>query len=138
MPIATQYRLAPFAAPKLRVGALLLAVVLAPVRLAAADPWVADLGNGRYRNPILFADYSDPDVVRVGEDFYMVASSFNAMPGIPVLRSKDLVNWTIVGHVYESLPFQKFDKPAHGEGAWAPSSLISNRPAMLAASSQRM
>lgn len=104
-----------------RFGALLLLAVLAPIRLAAADPWVADLGGGRYRNPILFADYSDPDVVRVGEDFYMVASSFNAMPGIPVLHSKDLVNWTLVGHVFESLPFQNFDKPAHGLGAWAPS-----------------
>jgi beta-xylosidase len=86
-----------------------------------AQNWVADLGNGRYKNPILFADYSDPDVIRVGDDFYMVASSFNCMPGIPVLHSKDLVNWTIIGHVYDKLPFEKFDKPAHGHGSWAPS-----------------
>ena len=85
-----------------------------------AEHWIADLGNGRYRNPILFADYSDPDVVRVGDDFYMVASSFNCMPGLPVLHSKDLVNWTITGHVYDKLPFEKFDKPAHGHGCWAP------------------
>ena len=80
-----------------------------------------DLGNGRYRNPVLFADYSDPDVIRAGDDFYMVASSFNCMPGIPILRSNDLVNWTLAGHVYDRLPFEKYNKPAHGQGSWAPS-----------------
>lgn len=85
-----------------------------------AEAWIADLGNGRYRNPVLFADYSDPDVIRVEDDFYMVASSFNCMPGLPVLHSNDLVNWTIIGHVYAALPFEKFDKPAHGHGCWAP------------------
>jgi beta-xylosidase len=87
---------------------------------AGAQAWTPDLGNGRYKNPVLFADYSDPDVIRVGDDFYMVASSFNAMPGIPVLHSKDLVNWEIIGHVYQRLPFERYDKPAHGEGSWAP------------------
>lgn len=86
-----------------------------------SQPWVPDLGNGKYKNPIIFADYSDPDMIRVGDDFYMVASSFNTMPGIPVLHSKDLVNWQIIGHVYDSLPLEKFDKPAHGQGSWAPS-----------------
>jgi len=88
---------------------------------ARAEQWIADLGDGKYRNPVLYADYSDPDVIRVGDDFYMVASSFNVMPGIPVLHSRDLVNWTIIGHVYERLPFEKFDRPAHGDGSWAPS-----------------
>lgn len=88
---------------------------------ASAQNWVPDLGNGRYKNPILFADYSDPDVIRVDDDFYMVASSFNCMPGIPVLHSKDMVNWKIIGHVYERLPFEKYDKPVHGHGSWAPS-----------------
>jgi len=82
--------------------------------------WVADCGDGTYRNPIIYADYSDPDVVRVGDDFYMVSSSFNCMPGIPVLHSKDLVNWRIIGHVYERLGFERFDKPQHGRGSWAP------------------
>lgn len=89
--------------------------------LLAGQVWISDLGNGRYKNPIIFADYSDPDVIRVGGDFYMVASSFNCMPGIPVLHSKDLVNWTIIGHVYDSLFLQKYDLPQHGEGSWAPS-----------------
>jgi beta-xylosidase len=86
-----------------------------------AQNWIPDLGNGSYKNPVIFADYSDPDVIRVGNDFYMVASSFNCMPGIPVLHSNDLVNWKIINHVYEKLPFEKYNKPAHGQGSWAPS-----------------
>ncbi len=88
---------------------------------ANAQNWIPDLGNGTYKNPILYADYSDPDIIRVGEDFYMVASSFNAMPGLPILHSKDLVNWKIINHIYTSLPVEKYEKPAHGEGSWAPS-----------------
>jgi len=87
----------------------------------AAQIWVSDLGNGRYKNPIIHADYSDPDVIRHNDDFYMAASSFNCMPGIPVLHSKDLVNWKIIGHVYENLPLEKYNKPVHGKGSWAPS-----------------
>ena len=83
--------------------------------------WQPDLGNGNYKNPILYADYSDPDVIRVKEDYYMVASSFNCIPGIPVLHSKDLVNWEIIGHVYNKLPLERYDHPKWGEGCWAPS-----------------
>lgn len=61
--------------------------------------WVADNGDGTYRNPILHADYSDPDAIRVGNDYYMTSSSFEDIPGLPILHSKDLVNWTIIGHV---------------------------------------
>lgn len=86
-----------------------------------AQSWIPDLGNGKYKNPIIYADYSDPDIVKVGGDFYMVSSSFNCMPGIPILHSKDLVNWKIINHVYDKLPFEKYEKPAHGQGSWAPS-----------------
>jgi beta-xylosidase len=82
--------------------------------------WQADLGNGRYKNPVLFADYSDPDVIRVGDDFYMTASSFTCMPTLPILHSKDLVNWRIIGHVADGLPLERYKKPVHGEGTWAP------------------
>jgi beta-xylosidase len=88
---------------------------------ANAQLWIPDLGNGNYKNPVIFADYSDPDIIRVGDDFYMVASSFNCTPGIPLLHSNDLVNWKIINHVYERLPLEKYDKPMHGEGSWAPS-----------------
>ena len=65
---------------------------------------VADQGNGTYQNPILHADYSDPDAVRRGSDFYMTASSFNASPGLPILHSRDLVNWDLIGHAYGAQP----------------------------------
>lgn len=84
--------------------------------------WVADNGDGTYKNPIIHADYSDPDVVRVGDDFYMTASSFNAVPGLPILHSKDLVNWRIINHVFrEQEPVEVFKRPQHGGGVWAPS-----------------
>jgi len=54
--------------------------------------------TGTYRNPVLHADWSDPDVIRVGDDFYLVASSFHRVPGLPILHSRDLVNWSIIGH----------------------------------------
>ena len=60
--------------------------------------WVADNGDGTYKNPILYADYSDPDIERVGDDYYMVASSFNCAPGLPILHSNDLVNWKVLGY----------------------------------------
>ena len=83
--------------------------------------WVADNGNSTYKNPILNADYSDPDAIRVGDDYYLVSSSFEDVPGLPILHSFDLVNWTIIGHALtKQPPFTHFDKPRHGEGVWAP------------------
>lgn len=82
--------------------------------------WYADLGDGTYRNPILYADYSDPDVIRHGDDFYMTASSFSSTPGLPILHSKDLVNWAIIGHAVKELP-AGYENVRHGDGVWAPS-----------------
>ncbi len=84
--------------------------------------WVADNGDGTYKNPVINADYSDPDVTRVGDDYYLVSSSFNNIPGLPILHSKDLVNWTILGHaLLRQPPFELFSKVQHGNGVWAPS-----------------
>ena len=84
--------------------------------------WIADNRDGTYRNPILHADYSDPDVIRLGNDFYMTASSFNCAPGLPILHSKDLVNWNLIGHALaRQYPEDVFDKPQHANGCWAPS-----------------
>jgi beta-xylosidase len=75
-----------------------------------------------YENPVLHLDCSDPDAIRVGDDFYMIASSFNCVPGLPILHSKDLVHWKIRGYALSSLSYAKgFDKPQHGNGVWAPS-----------------
>lgn len=85
------------------------------------EPWISDQGDGTYRNPVLHADYSDPDVIRVGDDFYMTASSFGHLPGLPILHSKDLVNWTLINHVIKEMPLPGYDQPQHGNGVWAPS-----------------
>jgi beta-xylosidase/acetyl esterase/lipase len=88
----------------------------------ARAPWSPDLGNGRYRNPILHADYSDPDAIRVGERYYMVSSSFANAPGLPLLASSDMVNWELVGHALPQLtPSAAFAAPQPGKGVWAPS-----------------
>ena len=83
--------------------------------------WVADQGDGTYRNPILYTDYSDPDVIRVGEDFFMIASSFCNTPAVPLLHSKDLVNWKVINYIIDKLPFERYENPVHGCGTWAPS-----------------
>ena len=75
----------------------------------------------RYQNPILYADLSDPDVIRVGADFYLTASSFTYVPGLPVLHSRDLVHWEITGYAAETLPDPSYRRPRHGCGIWAPS-----------------
>ena len=87
----------------------------------AAAPWVSDQGDGTYRNPVLHADYSDPDAIRVGEDYWMTSSSFGHTPGLPILHSRDLVNWTLVNHALPvQVPEKHFETPRHGEGVWAP------------------
>ncbi len=83
--------------------------------------WIADNGDGTYRNPVLYTDYSDPDAIRVGGDYFMVASSFCNSPAVPLLHSKDLVNWKVINYVVDRLPFPYYDQPMHGCGAWAPS-----------------
>ena len=81
----------------------------------------ADNGDGTYKNPVINADYSDPDAIRVGNDYYMTASSFNSVPGLPILHSKDLVNWRIINHAIRELePADVFARPQHGGGVWAP------------------
>ncbi|MGB8376169.1 MAG: family 43 glycosylhydrolase, partial [Salegentibacter sp.] len=87
-----------------------------------SEVWMADKGDGTYKNPILFADYSDPDVTRVGDDFYMTASSFNNAPGLPILHSRDMVNWELINYALPvQVPEEEFKVPQHGNGVWAPS-----------------
>ena len=85
----------------MKKNSLIAAFLLLAGSLSAqslSDVWVPDLGNGKYKNPIIDADYSDPDVCRVGDDYYMTSSSFNCIPALQILHSKDLVNWTIIGY----------------------------------------
>jgi len=74
----------------------------------------------KYKNPILYCDYADPDICRAGTDYFMVASSFCNAPALPILHSKDLVHWKVVSYVLEKLPFDIYNTPQHGKGVWAP------------------
>lgn len=107
---------------KISLRLVALCLTLPMIHALAAPPaWQSDLGDGTYKNPIIHADYSDPDVVRVGDDYWMTASSFSHVPGLPVLHSRDLVNWTLVGHALTKLvPEDVFRSPQHGKGVWAP------------------
>ena len=82
--------------------------------------WYADLGDGNYRNPVLYTDYSDPDAIRVGDDYFMTASSFCNTPGLPILHSKDLVNWKVINCAIKNIPYERYAAPQHGCGVWAP------------------
>lgn len=103
---------------------LLSVVSIATQAQYRSQVWSPDNGDGTYTNPVINADYSDPDVCvgESGEDYYLTASSFQCIPGLPILHSRDLVNWEIIGHALKELePREVFDKPAHGMGVWAPS-----------------
>ena len=105
------------------IGTLLLFSVTNNVdaQVYRSKVWVSDNGNGTYTNPIIIADYSDPDAIRAGDDFYMVSSSFSCVPGLPVLHSRDLVNWTIINHaLIKQIPVENFDRTQPGKGVWAP------------------
>ena len=105
------------------LGACLLAFTPLAAQNYVSQVWVADQGDGTYRNPVLYADYSDPDACRVGDDFYLTSSSFNSLPGLQILHSKDLVNWTIVGAAipHTLQPAVVPERPEHGNRVWAPS-----------------
>lgn len=101
------------------VGLIALCCTSMAAAQGVSSVWVADRGDGTYRNPILHADYSDPDVIRVGNDYWMTSSSFDCLPALQILHSTDLVNWQIVGAVESYKPNEIQER--HGNGVWAPS-----------------
>ena len=111
---------------------ILMAALCLPLLASAqyvSKVWSPDNGDGTYTNPVINADYSDPDVCvgASGDDYYMTASSFQCVPGLPILHSKDLVNWEIINYALTNLYegdealLQHFSSPQHGAGVWAPS-----------------
>ena len=108
----------------MRISVLLLGIAMGATSVCAGQaplPTWGDQGNGTYVNPILNADYSDPDVIRVGEKYYMVASDFH-FTGMQVLESDDMVNWRLLSQVYRRFDFPGWDSMEHyGGGSWAPS-----------------
>ncbi len=104
----------------------LAASLVASGSLAAPQTWTADNGNGTYTNPLFYDEFSDPDLIRVGDDFYLTGTTMHAMPGLPILHSKDLVNWDFIGYASPKLDlgpaFRLEDgKSVYGRGIWAPS-----------------
>lgn len=113
---------------------LILSLLAMPLFMMAQAPsktWNPNLSGGRYQNPIINADYSDPDVCRHGDDYYMTSSSFACFPSLQILHSTDLVNWTIVGAAlkdhypvlpqYRGTDLDYRNKIQHGNYVWAPS-----------------
>jgi beta-xylosidase len=107
-------------------GALLLGAAPRAAAQAARHTWQADNGNGTFSNPLFYDEFSDPDLIRVGEDFYLTGTTMHAMPGLPVLHSRDLVNWELMSYALDRLDlgpeFRLEDgKEIYGKGIWAPS-----------------
>jgi xylan 1,4-beta-xylosidase len=105
-------------------AALALGASAADIRKPAS--WAADNGNGTYSNPLFYDEFSDPDMIRVGPDYYLTGATMHTMPGLPILRSRDLVNWRIAGYAFFRLDlgpaFRLEDgKEIYGQGIWAPS-----------------
>ncbi len=108
-------------------GALVVAHLLGSHAPAAdRQTWMADNGNGTYTNPLFFDEFSDPDLIRVGEDFYLTGTTMHTMPGLPILHSRDLVNWELLGYALDRLdlgPAFRLEngQEIYGQGIWAPS-----------------
>ena len=88
--------------------------------------WTADNGNGTYTNPLFYDEFSDPDVLRVGDDYYLAGTTMHSVPGLVILHSRDLVNWENVAYCFDRFDFDdpafslKDGKEVYGEGIWAP------------------
>jgi beta-xylosidase len=81
----------------------------------------SSLPEGHFKNPLYYADFPDPDIVKSGSDFYMVTSSFPYSPGLPIHHSTDLVHWDLIANAFETQHSSHYDTPRHGDGVFAPS-----------------
>ncbi|GGD08253.1 glycoside hydrolase 43 family protein [Aquisalinus flavus] len=89
------------------------------------ESWSADNGNGTYTNPLFYDEFSDPDMIRVGDDYYLTGTTMHSMPGLPVLHSTDLVNWEFLSYAMDRLDLGpafrlEGDGEEYGQGLWAP------------------
>ena len=99
---------------------------------AHAQSWTADNGNGTYTNPLFYDEFSDPDILRVGDDYYLAGTTMHTVPGLVILHSKDLVNWENISYCFDRLDFDddafslKNHKEIYGQGVWAPAIRYAN------------
>ncbi len=93
---------------------------------AQTKSWTADNGNGTYTNPLFYDEFSDPDILRVGDDYYLVGTTMHSVPGLVILHSRDLVNWENIAYCFDRFDFKddafslKNKKEVYGQGIWAP------------------
>ena len=105
---------------------LLFAMAAALNVTAQQTSWTADNGNGTFTNPLFYDEFSDPDIIRVGDDYYLAGTTMHTVPGLVILHSKDLVNWENVSYCFDRFDFQddqfwlKNHKEIYGQGIWAP------------------
>ncbi len=94
--------------------------------LAQTKSWTADNGNGTYTNPLVYDEFSDPDILRVGDDYYLAGTTMHTVPGLVILHSRDLVNWENISYCFDRFDFDddafslKNNKEIYGQGFWAP------------------
>lgn len=103
-----------------------LAVVTCCHSMAQTTSWTADNGNGTFTNPLLYDEFSDPDILRVGDDYYLAGTTMHTVPGLVILHSRDLVNWENISYCFDRFDFQddafslKNGQEIYGQGIWAP------------------
>ena len=108
-----------------RILILLLTSYLLPLT-STAQSWTADNGNGTYTNPLFYDEFSDPDILRVGDDYYLAGTTMHTVPGLVILHSKDLVNWENISYCFDRFDFEddafslKNHQEIYGQGIWAP------------------
>src|SRR5262249_40358709 len=92
---------------------------------SAQGTWTADNGNGTFSNPLFYDEFSDPDLIRVADDYYLTGTTMHAVPGLPVRHSRDLVNWELISYAVDRLDlgprYRLQDGEIYGQGIWAPS-----------------
>ena len=99
---------------------------------AHAQSWTADNGNGTYTNPLFYDEFSDPDILRVGDDYYLAGTTMHTVPGLVILHSRDLVNWENISYCFDRFDFDddafslRNHKEIYGQGVWAPAIRYAN------------
>ena len=105
---------------------------------AQTTRWTADNGNGTFTNPLLYDEFSDPDILRVGDDYYLAGTTMHTVPGLVILHSKDLVNWENISYCFDRFDFDddafslKNGQEIYGQGIWAPCIRYANQVVVIA------
>ena len=116
----------------MRILLMILTLAASLSAQAQLKSWTADNGNGTYTNPLFYDEFSDPDILRVGDDYYLAGTTMHTVPGLVILHSKDLVNWENISYCFDRFDFAddafalKNHKEIYGQGIWAPAIRYAN------------